>query len=83
MIFIEFWLFFNVILFSITAATEIQDQIDRLSRSIQEKILTILLSASSSLKDSLVDSAENWCCKIDPGVQATSKTRQKAFYVHN
>ncbi|CAF2311154.1 unnamed protein product [Rotaria sp. Silwood2] len=80
MILIQIFLFFNAILFSIATITEIQNQIDQLSKSTQENILNILLSTPSSRND-LKNTDENWCCKTDPGVQATSYTRQTTYYV--
>jgi hypothetical protein len=80
MIFIQILLFFNVILLSITTTTVIiQDQIDQLSIKDREEILKTLLSTSA--RDIRIDKAENWCCKIDPSVEATSHTRQTTFYV--
>ena len=81
MILIRIFLFFNVILLSIATTTKIQDQIDRLSKSTQENILKSLLSTSTS-RNAIASASESWCCKIDPGVQAISQTRQTTFYVH-
>ncbi|CAF0799481.1 unnamed protein product [Rotaria sp. Silwood1] len=80
MILIQIFLFFNAILFSIATTPEIQNQIDQLSKSTRENILNILLSTSSSRND-LKDTSANWCCQIDPGVQATSQTRQTTYYI--
>jgi hypothetical protein len=82
MIFIQVFLFFNVILLSIIITTAtIQDQIDGVSKDAQENILQNLL-ATSTLKDAMVDKAENWCCKIDPGADAATATRQTTYYVY-
>ncbi|UJR25918.1 hypothetical protein I4U23_007266 [Adineta vaga] len=73
-------LFFSFILSSL--ATTIQDQIDQLLKSDQENIVKTLLSSSSSLSRNAIATVDvNWCCRIDPGVEASSRTRQTTFYV--
>lgn len=75
---------FVVILFTltkITTADSIRDQIERLPVEDQEKLLQQIQTAVASKRDALVDVAENWCCRTDPGVQAVSQTRQYTYYV--
>jgi len=74
MILIQILLIFTIILPSIT--TRFQDQIDHLSKTEQENILSTLS------RNDLTNIDQNWCCKIDPGVEAISRTRQTTFYVY-
>ncbi|CAF1292672.1 unnamed protein product [Rotaria sordida] len=60
--------------------TEIQNRIDQLPKSTQENILNILQS-TPALRNDLKHKGENWCCKIDPGVEAASQTRQTTYHV--
>jgi hypothetical protein len=69
-----------LVLFTTTTASSIQEQIELLSNENQLKIFN-LLQPILTKRDASIDKHENWCCKIDPGVQATSKTRQITFYV--
>ncbi|CAM4934608.1 unnamed protein product [Rotaria socialis] len=79
MIFMKILLFFIAIHTSIATLNQIQDQIDRLTKSTQEKIFNTLLLSSS--RNDLKDTGDNWCCKIDHGVTAISQTRQTTFYI--
>jgi hypothetical protein len=78
MIRIQILLIFTIILPSIT--TRFQDQTDHLSKTEQENILKTFLSTLS--RNDLTNIDQNWCCKIDPGVEAISRTRQTTFYVY-
>ncbi|CAF0774597.1 unnamed protein product [Adineta ricciae] len=71
-------LFLNIILPA--AAITLQDQIDQLSKIDQENIVHALLPFSSS-RNAIATIDVNWCCRIDPGVEATSYTRQTTYYV--
>lgn len=87
MILIEIFLCFNAIVFSIatitTTTTSIQDQIDQLPKSTQKHIFDSLLSTSQLLaSDETKVRDDNWCCKTDPGVQASSRTRQISVTVY-
>ena len=81
MISTQILLFFNVIFISIIITTAtIQDQIDGLSKDEQENILKILLSTPTS-RSAVLEQAKNWCCKINPGTDAVTATRQITIYV--
>ena len=76
---IHLLLFLNIIL-PVVAIT-LQDQIDQLSKTDQENIVHVLLPISSS-RNAIATIDVNWCCRLDPGVEATSHTRQTTFYVY-
>ena len=82
MLLIEILLFANVILLSLATTSSIQEQVDRLSAGDQARLVQHLQNGLAE-RNLPLEAAENWCCRIEPGVQATTQTREVTFYVRH
>ena len=80
MLLVEILLLVNVILLSLATTSSVQEQVDQLSAGDQARLLQ-RLQAGLAARNLPLEAAEHWCCRIDPGVQATAQTRQVTFYV--
>ncbi|CAF0866092.1 unnamed protein product [Didymodactylos carnosus] len=61
----------------------VQEAINQLSDEQKQQILQLLMGGgrAQSRQDISRQDNSNWCCTIDPGIEALSKTRMVQFYV--